>query len=330
MNKEFHYWITGIIADHAGFSQGETATIAYSSQYVDDNDDDILVYDNELSPTPAYRNHVSQTLNFLMPRTDLMEIYPLFHFIPGDQAKAAARRDGKTNALNATPDSSHANAIMEAALKSAAARYQDIDPGGLYRIGIATHSLADTWAHQNFTGTIDDFNAIGCNLLPNVGHADAMHHPDWVSHRWTDDRMEESTINNNVRFLAAARRIYTLLAGFRAGLGKPPATSWGDLEALLLGIFGITYSGADEQGAEARIRQYRQRLHWLADYDDGAWLQAALERKTVVRVDNDDYEERYFWKRGVDRNRTDWFLFQEAVKEHVAAAKGVLQGVLPS
>lgn len=38
MDTEFHYWVTGIIAREAGFSEREASIIAYSSEYVDEND----------------------------------------------------------------------------------------------------------------------------------------------------------------------------------------------------------------------------------------------------------------------------------------------------
>ena len=38
MDIEFHYYMTFLIAAKAGFGQDEAYTIAYSSQYVDDND----------------------------------------------------------------------------------------------------------------------------------------------------------------------------------------------------------------------------------------------------------------------------------------------------
>ena len=37
MDIEFHYYMTFLIAGKAGFGKDDTATIAYSSQYVDDN-----------------------------------------------------------------------------------------------------------------------------------------------------------------------------------------------------------------------------------------------------------------------------------------------------
>ena len=39
MDMEFHYWITGIIARESGFTEDEAKIIAYSSQFVDENED---------------------------------------------------------------------------------------------------------------------------------------------------------------------------------------------------------------------------------------------------------------------------------------------------
>lgn len=327
MNNEFHYWITGIIADHAGFDHEDTRTIAYSSQFVDDNDDNICVFDDEFSVVPSYQNHISQTMNFLLPRKDLMQIYPIFHFIPGDQSNAAKRKDGRVHPLNTTPNSSYANMIMQDALENAAVKFRNNDKSGLYRLGIAAHSYVDTWAHQNFTGSWDDFNDIGNAATPDVGHADALHHPDWVSHRWNDNRLEDPNINNNTRLISAARGLYDLFSVFQTSVGNTGADKWSDLESFLLGIFGTTYSGDTERNVQARTEQYMARVPWLEEYDDGDWQTAALGVKTVRKDGGDDYVERYFWKSGVNKFDTDWHKFQEAVKEQVVSAKSVLKDV---
>ena len=72
MNIEFHYWITGLIAEHAGFSAEDAQTIAYSSQYVDNNDFEVAVFDAENDVVPSCTSHISQTMNILLPRRDMM------------------------------------------------------------------------------------------------------------------------------------------------------------------------------------------------------------------------------------------------------------------
>lgn len=330
MNKEFHYWITGIIADKAGFTNEEAGIIAYSSQFVDDNDNDIAVYDGEFDPLPSYKNQVTQTMNILLPRKDLMAIYPIFHFIPGDQGDADKRKDGKTHPLNTTPDSSYAKLILADALKAAAAYFGGTDPTGLHRLGIATHAFVDTWAHQNFTGSWDVFDDMGNAITPNVGHADALHHPDWVGHRWNDDRLVDSNISNNTRFIAAARRIFLIYTDFLKGIGRNVLdvdNKWSELETLLLNIFGSTYSGDSEQGADSRIAGYKAQVHFLKNYKDNTWQNAALDVKTLLKPGTDQYEERYIWRSDVDRVNTDWHKFQEAAKAHTATGKNILQHV---
>ncbi|NVN89276.1 MAG: hypothetical protein HXX11_01620 [Desulfuromonadales bacterium] len=325
MNIEFHYWITGLIAQHAGFSADEARIIAGSSQLVDDNDFEINVFDHENDVVPSYTSHVSQTMNILLPRRDIMKIYPLFHFLPGDQPQASPRKDGTTHPLNTTPNSSSANKIMQYSLQSAASKYKAGDRGGLYRIGVTTHAYVDTWAHQNFIGWFGDFNAIGSNLMPDIGHADALHHPDWVSHRWNDERLINPDVDNIVRFLLAARNTYKHFLEFQKLINKSPDDRWDQLETLLTDIFGKSYSGDCEKGGEERVARYRTAANGLADYDDNDWLSSATDLKRVFNGATDDYDQKYVWRNAGTKSQTDWYRFQEAVKEHMICASGILQ-----
>jgi hypothetical protein len=143
------------------------------------------------------------------------DVYLPFHFVPGDPAAcAAARADRNTNPLAVSPDSDNVRSLLIEALTTK----------NLYRIGIALHSYADTWAHQNFTGTQDGFNALepsgfmasmklAVSVLPAVGHLQAGTTPDLPQAWWSDSRLEpgRATIDNSVRFLDAARMIYRFL-----------------------------------------------------------------------------------------------------------------------
>lgn len=164
MNQEFHYDITGLIAARAGLPPHSAQVVAHASQYTDDNST-VFTIDKDL-PT-EYGNYISQTVNILKPQDTLLRIYSLLHFIPGDPMAASAwRKDGAMHWLNTTPDSENTNLLMAAAL----------DSGDLYRIGIACHGYADTWAHQNFVGDQSKFNAMSGPLsaaIPNIGHAEA-------------------------------------------------------------------------------------------------------------------------------------------------------------
>ena len=97
MDFEFHYHITGIIAQRAGFSENDAKTIAYASQFVDDNDVILNVTDRKTEQ--AYSNYISQNMDILKPKKTLMRIYPIFHFVPGYPMAESVRRKDLGSAL---------------------------------------------------------------------------------------------------------------------------------------------------------------------------------------------------------------------------------------
>jgi len=330
MDIEFHYWMTGIIAREAGFSDQEAETIAYSSQFVDDND--VCLSIRNRSGGRAYNNFISQTMNILKPKDQLMRIYPIFHFVPGDPlAISARRRDGKMHLLNTTPDNELANAFMTSAFQAA-------EETRLYRIGIATHVYVDTWAHQNFVGWYDNFNALGSNLLPNIGHADAKHHPDWPGHRWDDERLVENEISNKLRFLSAAERLFEQYCDYLVtqGIYKKSSTPlWSDLENRLNIAMGPVSSGDTNAGKKARIQRYREIFKALPEFAEDSWLNNAVATDIKGRKDSHQgvlskftlFEDQYFWRQDRNKRDTDWFKFQEAVKAHERFALSQLGGI---
>ena len=315
MDIEFHYYLTGIIAHRAGFTTDEARIIAYSSQFVDDNH--VILNVKEKGDGEVYSNYISQTMDILKPRRTLMRIYPVFHFVPGDpMAPFARRRDGKMHILNTTPDGEIANLMVSEAFKA----LPELRP---YRIGIATHAYVDTWAHQNFAGINDSFNGDMLNPIPNIGHAENKNHPDWISHRWEDERLLESDIDNNVRFISAAK---TLFQKYCENLGHK--ASWSDLQKDLLLAVDRSKPGHHPYGQEGRLERYSQMAEWLPPYDEDVWFDEAIDRKVVGLEDpHNEFLDRftvlkdeYWWKKEVEKEQTHWFRFQEAVKGHQAFA----------
>ena len=306
MDKEFHYYITGILAHKAGFSEEESSIIAYSSQLVDDNSNVFTV--------EGYSNYISQTKNILKPRKTLMRIYSTFHFIPGDpMAESARRKDGKMHILNTTPNSKLSQEMMRRAFNSS-------EECRLYRIGIASHAYADTWAHQNFVGFNDSFNGFDLNPIPNTGHADAMLNPDKIKKNWIDNRLVKSEINNNDRFILAATHLfykYTEYLGVRV--------EWNSIKELLLAIINVD----DEK---KRLGFYSTLAPWLLPYNKNYWFKKATDCeihglddfKSEFASKFTIWKDDYFWKAGIKRGETDWFKFQESIKSH---QKEMLPGI---
>ncbi|MDJ1305768.1 MAG: hypothetical protein MRQ09_06025 [Candidatus Midichloria sp.] len=60
MDTEFHYYVTYLIARKAGFATSDAYKIAYASQYVDDNYNEIEVRDAQ--NIVNYKNNLNANL----------------------------------------------------------------------------------------------------------------------------------------------------------------------------------------------------------------------------------------------------------------------------
>ncbi len=307
MDIEFHYYMVNIIAQRAGFSDDESYIIAYSSQYVDNN---TMRFEINKGESDEFKNYISQTIDITKPKEKLMRIYPCFHFIPGDyDCESAQRKDGKLHVLNTTPNSSNANKMFDAALSTK----------NLYRIGICTHSYADTWAHQNFVGYLDYINGLGGvrkgiieKLMPNIGHADAQHQPDIPGLMWNDGRLikKNRDIHNTDRFLEAAEFIFKRFRYYLKPDGMISRTEddWKTLKNDLIKAIGEDFKGKNLRKTE-RINNYQELISSFKDYDKNDWFEKAVETKVIII-----FPYKYHWKRGFEDSH--WYNFELAIKEH--------------
>jgi hypothetical protein len=322
MDIEFHYYMTYLVAAKAGMGPDDALTIAHAAQYVDNND---VRFEINKGRGTAYRNYISQTMDILKPKAKLFRIYPIFHFIPGDpKSKTAWRKDGKMHWLNTTPNSKNANKIIDQAISS----------GDLYRIGIAAHGYADTWAHQNFVGYYDDMNSMDMTLAaitPNIGHADARHDPDWPALVWRDTRLIEEQVDNRSRFLEAARHLLAKLARFAdksisdQEIKQRQDSLTNDLNEAI---------GDPDQSNERRserVDRYKrlaQKAEYgdreLPEYNEDDWFDDAVnehvrglrDRSEGSLLRLDPLIDTYTWKDDQAYQLTEWYKFQQAVKVH--------------
>jgi hypothetical protein len=161
--------------------------------------------------------------------------------------------------LTTTPGNDLARKVIKAAR-------DDQSPHQLHHLGVAAHAFADTWAHQNFVGWYDGINGDGMNLLPNIGHADFIHHPDWVGHCWNDNRIINHQINNNHRFLDAAK---CLFQEFTLHTKTKKSALWPVLQQNLQDAMGPVFSGEKLREQAARLEKY-DTLFPMPDYDTHA------------------------------------------------------------
>ncbi len=319
MDIEYHYYMTFIVALRAGFKKDEAYKIAYSSQYTDDNDTPYKINEGRAD---AYENYISQTMDITKPQEERLRIYPLFHFMPGTHDEiwksSPDRKDGKFHLLNTIPNNQNAVSLLNDALKSK----------NYYRIGIAIHMFADTFAHQNFVGFKDEFNAMEGffqGLLPNIGHADAKHDPDIPNLLWKDTRLtsKKSARNNKEIFLSATGCIFDQYCNLTKP-AKPAAAR----EKLLADIGNAIGKGAEADTNKMRSQRHNSYKYLLGDnfieYNEDAWFNEAVRYESdATTIGTSNVKTLYFLKDGF-RN-SNWYFFQEAVKEHQSKAVEILK-----
>lgn len=338
MDIEFHYYMTYLIAARAGFPSEQALTIAHAAQSVDDNH---IRYVISGSPDGPYNNYVSQTLNILKPASQLLRIYPIFHFIPGDpNAPTARRADGRTDPWVTTPDSAVAGKMIDNALAS----------HNLYRIGVSAHGYVDTWAHQNFLGRRDAYNDIPgsswVTSLLNVGHGSAGHQPDHPALVWRDPRLARPVVDNRQRFLDAAEALFRRFV-LHIDPARNAAMLVSDVASLRKDLdedIGPADPGNDAALLAARLTRYQARaltapygaapLPTYVEYfwfnaavaEEGAWLRQKFDDALNVV---DDYLDQTTaipcsWRDADGFEQSDWYQFVEAVKAHQNACWDIL------
>ena len=236
MNIEFHYYTLFYLARNAGFDESEAQVIAISSQLVDE----CLMPWAVGQRGESAATEVTQNYSF-WDEDVCRDIYRPFHFIPGERDTAARRRlDGKPGRWPVSADSPLAREILIAALKT----------GSPFRIGIALHAYADTWAHQDFSADQEEANSLGRLGLPPVGHLQALGTPDDPRLSWSDPRLkaEHGAVDNSKRCAAAALRIFRFLRTYRRAGFKD--------DSLIVGHLIELWKGGGVRDASARASDY--------------------------------------------------------------------------
>ncbi len=314
MNHEFHFYGTYYLAVHAGFSPNDAETLANAAQMPDT----CLVSYRVATGRTMYDTTATHHYGFWDTRHE-WEIWIPFHFVPGDSTVAAAlRKDGRKSAYAVTPNSENAKKLLLAALRTR----------DLFRLGIALHAFADTWAHQNFSGRNETLNTVDPNsVVPPIGHAHVRRAPDMIDEIWTDPRLRgpNDRIVNRRRFLDAARVIYKYLCTFNR-------RTFADAEIVIANLSGLLGKGKSNEEKvydfviECGAPEYRRNA-WKKDalidpyepdlgnfestYEKLEWLtkevlaKAAISEKKPVESRPGFYSSPYYrWMEAAKQHRT--------------------------
>ncbi len=294
MEKDFHYNLIFSIAQMTECDNADT--IAYASQFVDDNNEGCFEIDGHREGFPEKiklngGNYYPIMTQSLSPRSldsyVQKYVYTPFHFLPGDNT---VEINGRKNTLNTTPNSTTARTIVKEAVKS----------DNPYRVGIAMHSYADTWSHQNFTGLRESWNSVYPwykvfkSVAPNIGHAEAGHAPDIISDAWTDHRLRK-TIRNRTRAFEATREIYKAL---RSRSRKGPR--WSEVRK----DFRAIIHASDYDDRRKRINDFLKdnAKSTVPKYSENRWIDDALDKSKGKIILKPDFTD------------THWYHFHQAAK----------------
>lgn len=252
MNHVFHYHVTALVALQAGFSPKDAELLAWAARQVDLQQFPMTVRRGGTTWSIPRTHHLGPADGALAA-----DVWAPFHFFPSGEASCPPPPDSESPFLAAwrgkwspwcvTPHSLPLKEITIAAFRT----------GDPVRMGIALHVLADSWAHQGFSGRLDDMNHLpGVPSIPAMGHACASTRPDSFHLVWQDSRREDPWVENTPRFLAAARCMYRYLRTFlgkdfrdESGVLEDLAHVWGYREE---GINGKTRDPALQAGALIR------------------------------------------------------------------------------
>lgn len=157
MQQDFHFYGIYVICRGAGLKPELARTIAYASQYVDD-----AKHENAIKFENGGWFHQEMTAHELISRKALDEdtqyrIFSAFHFLPGN-AQALPKKEETPKfreKMICIRDSDIAKDLLDQIKKI---------PESVFfpqAVGIALHTYADTFAHQDFSGLCSGFEDCG-------------------------------------------------------------------------------------------------------------------------------------------------------------------------
>lgn len=147
MQADFHYYAAYAAAYLAGYSHEDCLTICYSNQFVDCCSKTFLkkVKGPDFAATTQLQLEMMDMKTDILGLADITRIWSSFHFLPYDlhaKRKGCGRAYLRKYRLICNSNGALVKDIVENA-----------KDGSLQSIGIAMHTLSDTWAHKYFAGT---------------------------------------------------------------------------------------------------------------------------------------------------------------------------------
>ena len=341
MNIDFHYGVIYLLARLAGLEKPDAETVAHAGQYVDDATVGGML---EFAGGESYERFASAHKMFdymNINNTSDKRIWAPFHFLPAGEGNTLEEKS------ICKPDSAVARDMVAHTIENRNAE------NALHRLGITLHVYVDTWAHQNFSGTISDHNVVKSltsddysheiwtgklkQLLDGIvhtaqtdfldhvvklGHGAALHFPDlpWAKWEYENGHGLKFKRDNLLIFMEAADMAYRAIKGFRSGnaeYAKEDGLS-PDVRAALTSLLGSN-----------RLDDPDERLHVLTTAMANGSIPGFAENipaylskgpgswkdaATGITDADKDGDTRPVWSEQFEQS--DYRKFHDAIKEH--------------
>lgn len=238
MNIDFHYGVIYVVARWAGMEAGDAEIVAHACQYIDDSTvSGVLEFKGgQTYERFAAAHGMVDYRNFLQISDKL--VWSTFHFLPGGEGNSFEEK------CVCKPNSDIAKEMVRRGIHDRTAG------NAMHRLGVTLHTYVDTWAHQNFSGIISDWNVVhelrsdDCapaewrqqltafiereydtvegdviDLVSKVGHGAALHFPDlpWAKWSYRNAIGREIERDNLPIFLDAANFACRAIQAFMKG-----------------------------------------------------------------------------------------------------------------
>ena len=341
MNIDFHYGVIYLVSRLAGLEKPDAETVAHCCQYVDDATVTGML---EFVGGESYERFASAHKMFdYMNISDTSDkrIWAPFHFLPAGEGSTLEDKS------ICKPDSAIARDMVAHAIENREAE------NSLHRLGVTLHVYVDTWAHQNFTGTISDHNVVKSltsddyshetwlgklrqfvddivhttqsnflDFVVKLGHGAALHFPDQPWAKWQYENGHGLTFqrDNLPIFMEAADMAYRAIKGFRRGNtafaqeeGLPEET-----KAALASLLASNRNDDPSVRLDALIKaltsgQVPGFAETVKPYI-GKGPDSWKDKATGIIDGNADGDKKPVWSEAFEQS--DYRKFHDAIKEH--------------
>lgn len=281
MEKDFHFYVTGMLANHAGFTDDEAITIATASQYVDDATESFPIYFDDgkiIETTMTAHYHIQSFFPSVQKK-----VFMCFHFPPEGLISA----NGKDLFSFKTKENSTLinDLLNQIKADKEGGSYNDLVSGNgipfhLFRLGIALHTLSDSWSHNSFTGRHNDENDVGkiwfkkgtkwdrqyfndwkWDAAPSIGHAECGYYPDqpfrqmqYELYDGDGKKFKKLTRTNPTKFKNAAKKCLEWLNNFNDN--KDDKAPWDENSPAMKCFDFLTTIEKESEDRISELRNY--------------------------------------------------------------------------